>query len=278
MASAKFFSAKGEPGDARELPTDPFDGVVNEAVLHQAIKAHLANQRHGNASTKTRGLVAGGNKKIWRQKGTGRARQGSIRAPHWKGGGVVFGPHPRSYRQDLPRKVRVIARRSAFNTRANNEQVSVIESLTLSAPKTRGILDLLTKIGIGERKVLILTNGVNSNVILSARNLPNVDVLPYRDASAYDVLTATELLIEAEALGEPGESAPAKKPRAAKSTAKQPAAKKAAATKSTAKKTTAKKPTAKKTTAKKATAEETTAKKSTAKKSTKAAEASEDNA
>lgn len=199
MATAKYFKATGEAGEALELPTDPFDGVVNEAALHQAVKAYLANQRQGTASTKTRALVAGGNRKIWRQKGTGRARQGSIRAPHWKGGGVVFGPHPRDYHQDLPKKVRSLARRSAFNTRANNEQVSVIERLDIDAPKTRTVLDLLKKIGIGDQKVLILTNGTKSNVYLSVRNLPNVQVLPYREASAYDVLNASELLIEAEA-------------------------------------------------------------------------------
>src|SRR5690606_22069084 len=123
-----------------------------------------------------------------------------IRAPHWKGGGVVFGPRPRDYHQDLPKKVRAIARRSAFNTRAHGEQVSVIERFDVDAPKTKRISELLDRIGLGERKVLILTNGVNQTVLLSARNLPNVRVLPYRDASAYDVLNANELLIEAEAL------------------------------------------------------------------------------
>jgi large subunit ribosomal protein L4 len=200
MATAKFFNATGEAGEALDLPNDPFDGVVNRAVLYQAIKAHLANQRQGTASTKTRGQVRGGARKIWRQKGTGRARQGSIRAPHWKGGGVVFGPHPRDYRQDLPRKVRSLARRSAFNARANNEQVSVIERFDTDGPKTRRILELLGKIGIGGRKVLILTNGANKDVYLSVRNLANVAVLPYREASAYDVMAAHELLIEADAL------------------------------------------------------------------------------
>jgi large subunit ribosomal protein L4 len=203
MATAKFFKATGEAGEAWELPSDPFDGIVNEPVLHQAIKAHLANQRQGTASTKTRGEVAGSTKKIWRQKGTGRARQGSIRAPHWKGGGVVFGPHPRDYRQDLPKKVRSLARRSAFNTRANNEQVTVIERFDVAGPKTRVMLDLLKKIGLRERKVLILTNGANSDIYLSVRNLPNVWVLPYREASAYDVLVANELLIEADAFKAP---------------------------------------------------------------------------
>ncbi len=201
MLSAKFFTATGEAGDTWELPADPFDGVVNEAVLHQAIKAYLANQRQGTASTKTRGNVAGGGRKIWRQKGTGRARQGSIRAPHWKGGGVVFGPSPRDYRQDLPKKVRLVARRSAFNTRAQNEQVSVIERFDVETPKTRLMIDLLQRIGLGERKVLILTNGVNHNVLLSSRNLRNVTVRPYAEVSAYDVLNANELLIEADAFG-----------------------------------------------------------------------------
>ncbi|MDR0788429.1 MAG: 50S ribosomal protein L4 [Gemmatimonadota bacterium] len=199
MPSAKFFKANGESNGALELPIDPFDGIVNEAVLHQAVKAYLANQRQGTAAVKTRGKVSGGKRKIWRQKGTGRARQGSIRAPHWKGGGVVFGPIPRDYRQDLPKRVRGLARRSAFNTRAQNEQVSVIEHFEVNAPKTREIVRLLDKIGLGERKVLILTDGVNSNLVLSARNLPNVSVLPYREASAYEVLNATELLIEAGA-------------------------------------------------------------------------------
>jgi large subunit ribosomal protein L4 len=188
------------------LPSDPFDGVVNEPVLHQAIKAHLANQRQGTASTKTRGEVAGGGRKIWRQKGTGRARQGSIRAPHWKGGGVVFGPRPRDYHQDLPKKVRTLARRSAFNTRARNEQVAVIERFDVDAPKTRRLAELLEKLGLGDRKVLILTDGVNRNVLLSVRNLQNVQVLPYREASAYDVLRANALLIEENAFsgGNPG--------------------------------------------------------------------------
>jgi large subunit ribosomal protein L4 len=200
MFSARFFNASGEPGEARQLPNDPFDGVVNEAVLHQAVKAYLANQRQGTASTKTRGEVAGSTRKIWRQKGTGRARQGSIRAPHWRGGGIVFGPTPRDYRQDLPKKVRSLARRSAFNARAQNEQVAVIERFDLDAPKTRLIAQLLEKIGVGERKVLILTAGVNQPLYLSVRNLPNVAVLPFQEASVYDVLNANELLIESAAL------------------------------------------------------------------------------
>jgi large subunit ribosomal protein L4 len=200
MLTARYFSASGEPGDAWELPEELFDGVVNEAALHQAINAYLANQRQGTASTKTRGEVRGGGRKMWRQKGTGRARQGSNRAPHWKGGGVVFGPRPRDYHQDIPKKLKAVARRSAFNTRALNEQVAVIERFAVEAPKTREITQLLGKIGAAESKVLILTSGISPNVYLSARNLPNVQVVPFAEASAYDVLNATQLLIEADAL------------------------------------------------------------------------------
>ncbi len=200
MLSARYFSAAGDPGEARQLPQELFDGVVHEAVLHQVIKAHLANQRQGTASTKTRGLVSGGNRKVWRQKGTGRARQGSIRAPHWRGGGIVFGPTPRDYHQDVPRKVKALARRSAFNTRALAEQVSIVERFDLDAPKTRRVAELLGKIGAAGKKVLVLTDGTNPTLVLSARNLPGVRVMPFREASAYDVMNANEVVIEEAAL------------------------------------------------------------------------------
>ncbi len=200
MLSAKFYSASGDAREAMQLPEAIFDWVVNEAVLHQVIKAYLANQRQGTAATKTRGQVSGGNRKPWRQKGTGRARQGSIRAPHWRGGGVVFGPSPRSYHQDVPKKVKALARRSAFNTRALADEVAVIERFDIDVPKTRRMVELLGRIGIADRKLLILTDGNNPEVHLSARNLPNVRVLPFNQASAYDVLHANQLLIEQGAL------------------------------------------------------------------------------
>lgn len=207
MLSARYFSAAGEPGDAVQLPEELFDGVVNDAVLHQVIKAHLANKRQGNAATKTRAMVSGGNSKVWRQKGTGRARQGSIRAPHWRGGGIVFGPHPRSYHQDIPRKVRALARRSAFNTRALADQVTVLERFDLDAPKTRRVVELLGKIGVADKKVLVLTDGINNPLFLSVRNLQNVRVMPFREASAYDVMTANQLVIESAALQSVGAGA-----------------------------------------------------------------------
>jgi large subunit ribosomal protein L4 len=201
MLTAKYFNAAGEPGDAFQLPEELFDGVVNDAVLHQVVKAILANRRQGNASTKTRANVSGGGRKPWKQKGTGRARQGTIRAPHWRGGGIVFGPHPRSYHQDVPRKVKALARRSAFNTKAQGEQVTVIERLAFDAPKTSQAVSLLGKMGVADAKrVLVLTDGNNETVFRSFRNLPNVEVLPFTQASAYDVMKARQLVIEASAL------------------------------------------------------------------------------
>ncbi len=201
MFTARFFNAAGEAGDAFELPEELFDGIVHEAVLHQTIKAYLANQRQGNASTKTRANVAGGGRKPWKQKGTGRARQGTIRAPHWRGGGIVFGPHPRSYHQDVPRKVKALARRSAFNAKAEMEAVTVIERLTFEAPRTRDAVALLGRMGVADAKrVLVLTDGNNEAVFRSFRNLPNVEVLPFAQASAYEVMKARALVIEQSAL------------------------------------------------------------------------------
>jgi large subunit ribosomal protein L4 len=200
MLTARYFNAAGEPAETFELPQDLFDGVVHEAVLHQVVKAHLANRRQGTSSTKSRGMVAGGSRKIWRQKGTGRARQGSIRAPHWRGGGVAFGPTPRSHRQEVPRKVRALARRSAFNSKALAEQLAVIERFELESPKTRLVAQLLGKMELNGRKYLLLTDGSNEALVRSARNIPNVRVLPFAQASAYDVLNNGVLVIERAAL------------------------------------------------------------------------------
>jgi large subunit ribosomal protein L4 len=187
---------------AVRLPAETFDGEVHEAVLHQAVTAFLANQRQGTAKTKTRSFVTGGNQKPWKQKGTGRARQGSIRSPLWPGGGTAFGPLPRDYRHGIPRKVRRLARRSALNARARERAISVIASLAFEEPKTRRVAELLGRLGIEDRRVLVLTEALNTNLLLSARNLQNVAVMRYQDASAYDILRADALVIEEPALGE----------------------------------------------------------------------------
>src|ERR687884_136812 len=182
---AAAYTPQGAARDRVTLPPAVFDGTVNTPVMHRAVQAYLANQRQGNASTKTRRWVTGGNSKPWKQKGTGRARQGSIRAPHWVGGGTVFGPTPRSYAEYVPRQVRALARKSAFNARAREGAVVVIDQLDFDAPKTSRVVALLASLGLGEQKVLILTDGVKPNVFLSARNIPSVHIMPYGNVSAY---------------------------------------------------------------------------------------------
>ncbi|MGH7591987.1 MAG: 50S ribosomal protein L4 [Gemmatimonadales bacterium] len=240
MLEAAHYSAAGaRHKTAFALPEPFFDGTVNEAVLHQSVRAYLNNQRQGNAATKTRSFVSGGNQKPWKQKGTGRARQGSTRAPHWRGGGIVFGPQPRSYETELPRKVRQLARRSALNARAREGALHVVESLAFAEPKTRVLADLLEKLGVAEAKVLVLTATHRPTVYLSGRNLPLVDVLSYADASAYDILWADQVVVEEAAISgaapvEAAESATVKPVRKAAKPAK--AVKKAAAPKSEKKK------------------------------------------
>src|SRR4051812_43240118 len=159
------------------LPEATFDGVINVPVMHKAVTAFLANQRQGNASTKIRKYVTGGNQKPWKQKGTGRARQGSTRAPHFVGGGTVFGPTPRAYDQYVPKQMRQLARKSAFNARARENAIVVIDRFEYDAPQPRRLQALVAQLGFDGRKVLILTDGVKPNVYLSGRNLPTVHVM-----------------------------------------------------------------------------------------------------
>ncbi len=173
-----------------------YNGEVHEGALYHAVRAYLSNQRQGTHSTKTRSEVSGGRSKPWWQKGTGRARQGTTRAAQWRGGGVVFGPKPRSYRVDLPRKVKQLAKQSALNARAQDGTVYVIESLAFEEPKTRQIIDLLAKLEIGDKKVLVLTADNRPEVFLSSRNLARVHVLQYSNASAYEILWSDALVIE----------------------------------------------------------------------------------
>ena len=248
---ANAYTAQGTARDSFALPETLFDGTVNVPVMHQAVKAFLANQRQGNAKTKIRKYVTGGNQKPWKQKGTGRARQGSTRAPHWVGGGTVFGPIPRSYAQYVPRQVRALARKSALNARARENSIFVIDQFNYDAPRTARLKSLVERLGVADKKVLILTDGAKPNVFLSGRNLPTVHVMPYGDVSTYHILWSDVVLIESAALGqslepiaEREELAPPAKKAAAKKTTAKTAAKKAPA-KSAAKKAPAAKKSAK---------------------------------
>ena len=212
---AAAFTAGGTERERVDLPADLFDGTVNMPVMHQAVKAYLGNQRLGLAYTKTRGLVTGGNQKPWKQKGTGRARQGSRRAPHFVGGGTVFGPTGRKYNQTVPRQIRVLARKSALNARAREDALIVIDNFNYDAPNTKQMVSLLGALGVTNKKVLVLTDGNKPNVFLSGRNLQRTHVMPYADVSTYHVLWSDVVLVESNALGYALETVE-EKPRAAR--------------------------------------------------------------
>lgn len=211
MYKAPYYSAEGERAGERDLPEALFDGTIHEPAMWQTVKAYRANQRQATASTKTRSEVSGGGNKPWRQKNTGRARQGSIRATQWRGGGTVFGPSPaRNFREEVPKRVKRLARRSAYNARARDGGVFVIDSLGADEPKTKRIVELLGKLGADrDANVLLLTHGAKREVYLSARNLPDVLVRPFGEESTYDLLWADVLVIEAGALEQITEAADA---------------------------------------------------------------------
>ena len=256
--NAAAFTAQGMQRDKVALPSELFDGTVNMPVMHQAVKAYLANQRQGNASTKTRGFVVGGNQKPWKQKGTGRARQGSTRAPNWVGGGTVFGPRPRSYAEAVPRKVRALARKSALNARARENAIIVIDSLEYDAPKTSQLVGLLRSLGVAGKKVLILTDGVKPNVYMSGRNMTDTQVLNYPDVSTFHILWSEVVFIESSALGQNLDGKSRDAADLPKAEAKSPAKSAKKSTRKSATKTAGRKSAAKSTSAK--SARKTTAK------------------
>ena len=210
MIEAPHYSAAGASKKAVTLPEALFDGTVNHDVLHRAVITFLSNQRQGTSNTLTRSEVSGGNQKPWRQKGTGRARQGSTRAPHWRHGGIAHGPHPRSYRLGIPKKMRQLAKKSALNARAREGALLIVDALEYEKPKTKDLAVLLKKLDATDKKVLVLTATDAHNVYLSGRNIPDVQVMRFNDATAYEILWAQTVLVELGALEE-GPAKPEKK-------------------------------------------------------------------
>ena len=184
-----------------ELRDDIFAAPINKTVMHQALVRQLANARRGTHKVKERGEVAGGGRKPWRQKGTGRARQGSTRAPQWRGGGIVFGPTPRSYEQKMPRKMRRVAMRSALSAKAGNEQLVVVQDLSLAQPKTKEMVGILRNLKV-EKSALILLPERNINIELSARNLPDVKALQAGYMNMRDLLGYGTLIVTTDAINE----------------------------------------------------------------------------
>jgi large subunit ribosomal protein L4 len=187
------YDVKGERVEDIDVRDDVFAVPFNEAVVHQAMVRQLANRRQGNASTKNRGEVAGSTRKLYRQKHTGRARRGDIRSPLLRGGGVVFGPRPRCYRQSMPRKMRRLALRCVLSGKVREGQMKVVEDLRLETPKTKAMVDILSALG-ADSSVLIITAQSDPNVVKASRNLGNIRVLPSRLVNVLDLLSHKTLL------------------------------------------------------------------------------------
>jgi len=192
-------NTQGETVGQVELRDEIFGLEPNVPVMHQALVRQLANARLGTHKTKKRKEVSGGGRKPWRQKGTGRARQGSIRAPQWRGGGTVFGPQPRSYRQKMPRKMRRLAYRSALSIKAKEGQIVVLDDLQMETPKTREMLGILDRLEL-EASVLILLAERNETVEKSIRNIPDVKTLRASYLNVRDLLNFDYLLVPLGAL------------------------------------------------------------------------------
>jgi large subunit ribosomal protein L4 len=199
MATTTLFDRSGKNLGSVELNDELFAAPVNQAVLHQVVTAQLAGRRIGTHETKTRGQVRGGGKKPYRQKGTGRARQGTPTAPHYRGGGTVFGPHSRSYEQRLPRKMRRLALRGALTAKLGDEAIRIVDSFGLDAIKTREVLGVLGALNATGR-VLVVAPVADERLRLSARNLPTVEVILADSLNVVDILKADTLVIEQPAL------------------------------------------------------------------------------
>ncbi len=198
MPKANVFNMSGTQVGEVELAESVFGIEPNEGAVHAVVKNHLANCRQGTQSSLTRAEVSGGGKKPWRQKGTGHARQGSTRAPQWTHGGIVFAPKPRSYRYSLNKKLKRLALKSALSAKAAEGAVIVIDNLSIEAPKTKVMADLLKAVNAG--KSLVITPEVNDTVVLSARNIPGVVTSPANLINVYDIVNANSLVIDQAAL------------------------------------------------------------------------------
>lgn len=198
MPKVGLYNMEGSQVGDIELNAAVFEFPVNEAAMHQVILALLANKRQGTQSAKTRAEVSGGGIKPYRQKGTGRARQGSTRSPQWVHGGVAFAPKPRSYRMSIPKSMKRTAMKSALSSKVAESNVLVMDSLAMDAPKTRIMADLMKKLAVG--KTLIVTGDVESNAYKSARNLAGVKIIPCNNINVYDILNYEKLILTQDAV------------------------------------------------------------------------------
>ena len=200
MASVEVCNLDGEEVGSMELPETVFGIEPSADAIYYVVKAYLTNQRQGNASTKTRSEVNRSKRKMYRQKGTGRARKGTAGSPILIGGGIAHGPRPRHFRERVPKKVKKLAIRSAFSQKALGESISVLEDFELEAPKTRRMAHMTHKLEIQGQKILLLTDGIAENTVKSCRNIPRLSVLPVSQVSTYDVVDADVLVLTRSAV------------------------------------------------------------------------------
>ncbi|TWH47037.1 50S ribosomal protein L4 [Sporomusa sp. KB1] len=199
MPKVAVYDMTGAKTGEMELNDSVFGVEINEAVVHQAVVMQLASQRQGNHATKTRSMVRGGGRKPWKQKGTGRARSGSIRSPLWVGGGVAFGPHPRSYKFSMPRKARRLAIKSALTAKVNDGELLVVESINFAEPKTKDVVNFLGNFE-APAKALIITVDNDENVAKSSRNIPGVKAIGTIGLNVFDLLHHDKVLVTKEAV------------------------------------------------------------------------------
>lgn len=187
------FDINNKKVDTIELKDDVFGGSIKKHLLYETVKMQMANKRSGTASTKTKGFVSGGGIKPWKQKGTGRARSGSIRSPLWRHGGTVFGPHPRDYSYDIPKKARKEALKSALSLKIKEDKIKILDNISVDEPKTKKVFDILKKINAASS--LIVIDDSNKNLELAARNLKHSKVLRIDGLNVYDILNHENLII-----------------------------------------------------------------------------------
>jgi len=200
MPKVALYNVSGAQVGEVELSDAVFGIEPNAHVLHDAVVMQQASLRQGTHKVKGRSEVSGGGRKPWKQKGTGRARQGSIRAPQWKGGGVVFGPTPRSYAYKLPKKVRRLAVKSALSSKVNDNEIIVLDQLAMSQPKTKEFAAILKNLNV-DRKALVVSSSLDENIALSARNIPGVKFVTADGINVLDILGHDKLIITKEAVG-----------------------------------------------------------------------------
>jgi len=199
MKKQTVLNIKGEKVGDITLNEDVWGIEPNDAVLYDALTLTRNNQRQGTAATKTRSEVSGGGIKPWKQKGTGRARQGSIRAPHWVGGGVVFGPHPRSFAKKMNRKERRLALKSALSYKVIESEIIVVDSFNMETPKTKEALVALSNLKVN-KKILLVVDELNDNVILATRNIKEIVLLEANEINTYDIIAADNMIITEKAV------------------------------------------------------------------------------